>query len=148
MRKGRTSSLKYLDVGLQLQWNRNHNSEVPGSQRKNENGGVDSVAVLEPVIKTCQITRRDLPGTSNFSPCSPLGPALEQKHKSLIIHVELSHFLAFGEVLDDALLYFDDSQTWLASHPGLKGRWSGKAPLVFLSLFSHLENPDLSNIDE
>lgn len=45
-------------LGLLLQLNRNHNSEFPGSQSKNGNGGVGSVAVLEPVIKTgeiCQI---------------------------------------------------------------------------------------------
>lgn len=50
MGKGRIS-LKNIDQGLLLQLNTNHNSEFPGSQSKNENGGIGFVALLEPIIE-------------------------------------------------------------------------------------------------
>lgn len=51
MDKGRISWLKNLDQGLLLQLNTNHNSEFPGSQSKNENDGIGSMALLKPIKK-------------------------------------------------------------------------------------------------
>lgn len=69
MKWGRENIIsKHLDLSFLCQLNINHNSECPGSQSKNENGGTGPVAVLEPIMKTCQTIRRELPDTSNFFP--------------------------------------------------------------------------------
>lgn len=95
-----------------------HNSQFPG---KNENVEIGSAALLEPIKETCQITRRDLPGTSNFFPMSVFQVPYFSRNTRKPCFCQSGNIIYFiwgeGKDTDNIWLHLDDSQTWLAPDP-------------------------------